>query len=63
MKDLAGFKQLQKLYLGHTRITDTGLKELAGMKQLQDLYLLSTSVSDPGVAELQKALPKCKILR
>jgi len=33
------------------------------MKQLQDLYLLSTSVSDPGVAELQKALPKCKILR
>ncbi len=39
LKELAGLKSLQLLYLAGTQVTDAGLKELAGLKSLQMLYL------------------------
>ena len=64
LKELAGFESLQTLDLSLTGVTGAGLKELAGLKSLQTLMLISTAgVTDAGVAELQKALPKCKVLR
>ena len=64
LKELAGLKTLQSLGLVQTKVTDAGLKELAGLKSLQTLRLIATArVTDAGVAELQKALPKCKVLR
>ena len=49
--------------LGHTKVTDAGLKELKDLKQLTSLNLAETKVTADGVADLQKALPGCKITR
>ena len=57
-------KQLRLLELrGCYQITDAGLKEVAKLKQLRELYFAGTKITKVGVAELQKALPKCKILK
>ena len=60
LKELAGLKSLQSLYLYSTDVTDAGLKELAGLKSLQSLLLGSTKVTDAGLKELRKALPHCR---
>lgn len=52
LKELAGFKSLQALYLASTPVTDAGLKELAGLESLQTLNLGSTKVTDAGLKEL-----------
>lgn len=44
-------------------MTDAGLKELAPLTNLTALYLIDTKATDEGVKELQKALPKCKIIK
>jgi hypothetical protein len=44
-------------------VTDAGLKELAQIQGLTILDIRHTKLTKAGVAELQKALPKCKILR
>ena len=41
----------------------TRLKELAALKALTTVNLIGTKVTDAGVKELQKALPKCKIVK
>src|SRR5262249_54974808 len=51
LKELAGLKQLQTLYLG-TKVTDAGLKHLAGLKQLHSLYLSDTRVTNAGLKHL-----------
>ncbi|MEZ6138939.1 MAG: hypothetical protein R3B84_00065 [Zavarzinella sp.] len=63
LKELAGLKSLTSLGLVGTQVTDAGLKELAGLKSLTLLNLLETQVTSQAVAELQKALPKCRIVR
>jgi len=49
--------------LAFRKITDAGLKELAPFKNLTSLYLKRTHVTFAGGKELQKALPKCRIIR
>ena len=44
---------LQFLYLGHTRITDSGLVRLQGLKSLQFLDLQGTNVTDAGLKHLK----------
>jgi hypothetical protein len=39
------------------------VKELAALNNLTTLELSLTEVTDAGVKELQKALPKCKIVK
>ena len=63
LKELAPLKNLTELRLFGTQVTDAGLKELAPLKNLTGLYLNDTKVTDEGVKELQKALPKCKIIK
>jgi internalin A len=46
-----------------TMMTDAGLKELATLTNLTVLHLGGTKATDAEVKELQKALPKCKILK
>jgi hypothetical protein len=62
LKELAGMKSLQRLYLTGAPITDAGLKELVSFKGLQMLDLSGTKVTHAGVKNLQQALPNCKIL-
>ncbi len=52
LKELAGLKNLQALYLAKTPVTDAGLKEFAGRKSLQTLDLGGTKVTDAGLKEL-----------
>ena len=52
LKELAGLKSLQALYLDETRLTDAGLKELAGLKSLQTLDLRNNKLTDAGMKEL-----------
>ncbi len=52
LKELAGLKSLQALYLAGTQVTDAGLKELAGRKSLQTLDVRWTKVTDAGLKEL-----------
>ena len=58
LKELAGLKSLQALYLAgkdygaESQVTDAGLKELAGRKSLQILDVRWTKVTDAGLKEL-----------
>lgn len=54
---------LTYLNLFDTSITDAGLEHLSGLANLRNLHLWETKVTDAGVAKLQKALPKCTIVR
>lgn len=60
VKDMAHLKYLN---LFDTAITDAGLEHLAGLTNLANLHLWEAKVTDAGVAKLQKALPKCNIIR
>jgi hypothetical protein len=60
---LRGLTNLKLLNLRGTLVTDAGLTHLRGLTQLQRLDLSGTQVTAAGVAELQKALPKCEIVR
>jgi hypothetical protein len=63
LKHLAGLKKLNDLNLSHTPVTDQGLEQLKGLTNLKELHLSFTRVTADGVKALQKALPKCKIVR
>jgi hypothetical protein len=63
LKELAGLKKLQRLNLGDTSVTDAGLKQLTGLTALEVLDLGGTKVTAQGIEEIQKALPKCQIVR
>jgi Leucine-rich repeat (LRR) protein len=52
LKEIAGLKQLQWLFLSYTQVTDEGLKELTGLKNLQVLHLIDTNVTDEGLKNL-----------
>ncbi len=64
LKQVAKLQKLTELAMSLTDITDAGLKELAQMKQLTRLNVVACEkVTKSAIAELQKALPKCNILR
>ena len=56
-------RQLECLLLGGTDVTDAGLVHLKKLERLRYLQLFKTKVTDAGVKALQKALPKCEIIR
>ena len=58
LKELVKLKQLTKLHLSNTPISDSGLKELVKLKQLTSLNLSGTPITDTGLKELAK----CKLL-
>ena len=58
-----GLKNLARLELRQTQITDAALEIIGGMKKLEYLDIAKTGVSDEGVKQLAQSLPKCKILR
>jgi Leucine-rich repeat (LRR) protein len=60
-KNLAELKQVKRLSLAGSGLTDAGIKHLAGLPNLEWLNLRRTKASAAAVAELQKALPKCQI--
>lgn len=55
--------RLQKLDLSGSQITDGGLQHLSDLDGLRELTLRGTRVTDAGVKSLQKALPKCTVVR
>jgi hypothetical protein len=61
MKEVAKFKQLEKLYLRDTNVTDEGLIELANLNQLEFLGLKGTKVTKAGITQLRASLPMCEI--
>ena len=63
LKELGPLTNLTTLDLGNTPVTDAGLKELAAVKSLSVVYLFNTKVTDAGARALQKALPKCKVVK
>jgi Leucine-rich repeat (LRR) protein len=54
-------RQLQKLDLYDTGITDAGLEHLKGLRQLQELNLSGTAVTDAGLEHL-KGLKQLRML-
>jgi hypothetical protein len=64
LADLGELRDLKLLFLRGTDVTDDGLRRLEALHDLQFLRLENCpNITDEGVARLQKALPKCKILR
>ena len=63
LEHLKESSQLRTVMLNQTQVTDAGLAHLRGLTQLQRLDLSGTRVTAAGVAQLQKALPKCEIVR
>jgi len=55
-------KQLKRLSLATSGMTDAGLDHLAGLTNLEELNVTGTKVTADGIARLQAALPKCKIV-
>jgi hypothetical protein len=57
----AELKQVKRLSLAGSGLTDAGINHRAGLPSLEWLDLRRTKASAAGVAELQNALPNCKI--
>ena len=55
-------KDLEKLNLNFTKVSDAGLKDIATLTKLELLGLSFTQVTKDGVKKLQESLPKCKII-
>ncbi len=54
LKTVAGFTNLNHLWLGSTKVTDAGLEHLVGLPNLYFLDLDRTNISDAGLAVLCK---------
>ncbi len=63
LKELTHLPKLTTLYLLQMKLNDAGRKGIANLKGLTTLGLSGTKISDATFAELQRALPKCKIMR
>jgi len=61
-KNLAELKQLKRLSLVGSGLSDAGIKHLAGLTNLEALDLRRTKATAAAIAELQKALPNCQIV-
>lgn len=58
---VALFPQLQRLYLGATRVTDVGMRHLEGLKNLEYLSLHGTDVTPECMERLRTKLPNCQV--
>ena len=54
-------KNLNRLGLKWTSITDMGLLHLKTLPKLKSLQLEGTRVTGAGISELRKTFPECKI--
>jgi hypothetical protein len=65
LAQLKEFTGLRQLFLrGCNRITDAGLKHLHTLLGLQTLELIDCKrITSAGLGAIEKALPKCKVLR
>ena len=52
LRDIAGLKNLNKLYLEHTGITDDGIAQLGNLPGLEYLNLIGTKVTDAGISKI-----------
>ncbi len=59
---LSEHRQLLRLYLGHTDITDGSVPYLCSLQQLRVLDVHDTHISSEGAHALRTALPNCTIL-
>jgi len=55
-------RQLRKLYLAQTRVTNAGLTHLSGLMSLNYLWLPGTEVTDKGRKRLKQYLPNYKVV-
>jgi internalin A len=56
MATMEGLKNLRRLYLRNTPITDEGLKHLSGLTALQELDLYGTGLTDRGIESLRNLI-------
>ena len=54
-------KQVKRLSLAGSGLSDSGIKRLVGLTNLTALNLQKTKVTPAGIDELKKALPQSKI--
>jgi hypothetical protein len=54
-------KELRKLNLSGTQITDAGLAKLRALKGLKELWVNGTKVTLGGVRQLERDLSGCKV--
>jgi hypothetical protein len=59
---LRRLRNLEKLWLYDTNITDAGLEHLKGLKRLTHVDLHNTQVTYAGVSALRAALPAANIV-
>ena len=55
---LTNFKQLKKLSLFQTQVSDAGIPQLKRLTNLETLLIGGSKISEAGAKELQKALPR-----
>ena len=60
LRNLATLKQLRRLRLSHTKVSDAGLVHLEKLTQLESLQLWGTNVTESGVKKLKAVLPNCE---
>ena len=58
---VALFSQLQRLYLGATRVTDAGMKHLEGLRSLEYVSLHGTEVTAECMNQLRTLLSSCMV--
>ncbi|MAV36622.1 MAG: hypothetical protein CMJ59_14345 [Planctomycetaceae bacterium] len=63
LKHLKAMTALKELLLYQTQVTDDSLDHLRQMTHLEYIVLPDITVSAVGLAALQKALPKCEIIK
>jgi hypothetical protein len=56
-------KNLRRLILYRTPVTDAGLTRLEALTGLDELYVNYSPVTDVGVRKLQEAMPRLSIIR
>ena len=63
MKTVGRLKDLRRLSLVSTKVTDEGLQLLATCSKLEMVDLYDTKVTGEGTAALRKVLPNCVMTR
>ncbi|MES1258860.1 MAG: hypothetical protein ABUS51_10535, partial [Acidobacteriota bacterium] len=62
MVSLEGMRDLRRLYLRDTLVTDEGLKHIAELTKLEELDLYGTKVTDAGIASLKRMKEMRKLI-
>lgn len=62
MAAFTGAKQLRRVGLKGTKITDDGLRQIENLPRLEDLYVPQT-VSDAGIQRLREKRTRLRVIR